>query len=266
MAAKSIRILPVALVSDRQEWVRRACEACRAVRTIPECETWSTVPSRHGPVAALVLDVTSPYEPKRRQLRKWAGKGQQPACILCVAPQRGAAELAIYAAKLGYNHVLYGIVAEFCEGLEEVMRRIIEKRAWVVPEVARVLKCYDHEIVRCLDVGLDLAPRHTVESWATELGLQRRQDLASIFSGRSLPPPKLVLEWLRLVLLVEKATNSPHEQTHDELARAFGYASGDYLRKHARRISAHSLSDLIKSGVQGTLGIMAECLARRRQE
>jgi hypothetical protein len=250
-----VDLLPATVVSDREEWVERACEVCRAVHTIPEMETWRTVLTHRGPVAALVLDVTSPLEMKRERLPRWTTLGRQAVSVLCVAPHRGAADLISWARRMGYRRILQGSsIEQYCDDLQAKLGQVIDNRAWLVPEVARAVACFEPVVVEAISVAITLLPKHTtVTCWAKELDLERRQELEGIFAHHGLPGPKTILDWLRLLRVVEYADGLKRRPTRDDLARRFGYSDGRHLGRRAKELSGHPLGQLLNGGLEGSL-------------
>jgi hypothetical protein len=148
--------LPAVLVSDRAHWAQEAGLACRAIAAIPENETWESVASRTDPGSALVLDVTNPFDPKREQLERWARRAWQPACVLCVSAQRGAAELMVWASRVGYRYTVHGgALKEYCADLDTHLKNLTQNRIWLVPELAAKFECYSPQIVDALSAVFD---------------------------------------------------------------------------------------------------------------
>jgi hypothetical protein len=81
-----------------------------------------------------------------------------------------------------------------------------------------------------------------------------------LFASHKLPKPKIVLDWLRLLRVIEHGVEEP-DLTRDELARAFGYGSGKYLGRKARQLTGQPLGKLLKMGGKGTLALLSasEC-------
>ncbi len=116
-----------------------------------------------------------------------------------------------------------------------------------------MLDCYSPPVVDALSVACLMIPRHSsVEYWAGELGLPGRRDLEELFGWHNLPKPKLVLDWLHLLRVVEHGA-AEDLATRDQLASAFGYGSGRYLGRKARRLTGQPLGKLLETGAKGTL-------------
>jgi hypothetical protein len=167
-----------------------------------------------------------------------------------------------WASRVGYRYTVHGdAIKEYCADLDTHLRNLIENCVWLVPELAAKFERYSPPIVDALSVGCLMIPRHTtVAYWAQELGLLGRRDLEELFASHKLPKPKIVLDWLRLLRVVEYAA-AEDEATRDDLARAFGYASGKYLGRRARQLTGKPLGKLLKMGAKGTLALLptSEC-------
>jgi hypothetical protein len=163
---------------------------------------------------------------------------------------------------MGYRYTVHGdTLKDYCGDLETHLARLIENRVWIVHELAAKFERYAPQIVDALSVGCLMIPRHsTVECWASELGLPGRRDLEELFTCHNLPKPNIILGWLRLLRVVEHGV-AEQDATRDELARAFGYGSGKYLRRRARQLTGRSLGELLKMGAKGALGLLtaSEC-------
>ena len=246
----SDQALAAALVSDRPDWVESARSVCIRAHVIAERESWSSVKTRAERVAAMVLDVSSPFEIRRPQLAEWAHMGRQPLSILCITPDRGAADLSMWLQRLGYRHLVHGDRPdEYRDDLEALLGLITGRRAWIVSEIASVLDCFEPEILEALSVAITLIPEHTtVEYWTRELGLRRRQRLWELFARHELPGPKRVLEWLRLARVVDHAATRSRV-SRDDLARTFRYSSGNYLGRRAKQLAGQPLGQLVAGGV-----------------
>ncbi len=257
---KTERILPIVLVSDREEWLRELRASCRGVGVIPEDESWSSAATRRWPLAALVLDLTVPFEPRRALLTKWTRRGWQPVCALCISPERGAAELDAWVRSQGCLWIFHGVhPSEYGDDLERSLHDIIERRLWLVVEFAKALDCRNRDVIHALSVAMTLIPAHkTVESWRKELGLRRRQDLAELLSRAGLPRPKRMLRLLRLARVLEYATMRATPVARTELARRFGYADVKYLRREARALTSQALDRLIAGGLDFFFRLVAE--------
>lgn len=208
-------------------------------------------------MGALVLDVAKPFANKRPQLTAWARTGRQPVSILCIAPERGAADLSAWLRGLGYRHLLYGDrPEEYCDQLEAKLRLITDRRAWIVSEIAKELDCFEPDVLDALSVAITLIPEHTtVEYWTRELGMRRRQRLWELFARYGLPGPKRVLEWLRLARVVDYAA-TPSRVSRDDLARTFRYSSGNYLGRRAKQLAGQPLGQVLSGGVTWLLSQM----------
>lgn len=260
MRARGNRVLPIVLVSDRARWLRGLRASCKALDVVPECESWASAETRRWPVAALVLDLTLPFEPKRSQLGEWAGRGWQPVCVLCISPQRGAAEFEVWARARGYHRMLHGArPSEYRAELGACLEEVVDRRLRLVVELAKALEVTDPEVLRALTLGMAMIPEHnTVGYWSDELGLGRRQRLARLFRRRCLPPPKRMLGLLRLARVVECATGPDQPVTQVELARRLGYSDASYLRRVARALTGQSLSWLLEGGPDRFFEVVAD--------
>ncbi len=250
------------VVSDRAAWTDSAVEVCRMLDCLAECWQWSEARALSDPADTLLLDVTGPFAKRRLLLEKWAARAWQPVCLVSLAPEPGAAEFRSWLNSLRYRRVLLtGTRRAYWRELRSSLQAILDSRAKLVPEVAKVLDCYDPAVIEALSVALLLIPeRRTVNSWAMELGFRSRQQLEALFADRALPSPKTIFDWLRLVRVVEFAGGSGRQQTRDELARVFRYPSGDYLGKRCKELTGLPLRRLVNGGVEGTLRILSRVL------
>ena len=73
--------------------------------------------------------------------------------------------------------------------------------------------------------------------------------------------PATVFQWLRLARVIEFAVHRPTRPTRDELARLFGYGSGDYLGKRAKALTGLALGSLLSFGLDAFFELMATRLA-----
>lgn len=135
----------------------------------------------------------------------------------------------------------------------------------LVVRAADALGCHDAPVVRALEAAVRMIPEHhTVSSWAREMELEHRQSLHELFTDRGLPPPKEVLDHMRLARLAVFAAGANEAPTRDELACRFGYSSGDYLGKTAKRCLRMTLGTLLEQGPRAALDHLARVAAEHR--
>jgi len=253
----------VGLITDRDSWADRALAGLSTNGTIYERVDWGSAVSLEEPAAGMLADITPPFAARLQLLRGWAARAWQPACVCCLVPESGAADVLAELAELGYSTVLPASMRD--HDWEEIRRRldlIRGKKAWLVPQIAGALDCYDLAVIEALEVALDILPAQTtVKAWVRELGLPRRQRLESLLAKRGLPPPKEVLEWLRLARVIESSAAYGVRPTRRQLAEEFRYPDADYLGRRAKKMTGRTLGALLGSGVGGVLEVMAERVA-----
>jgi hypothetical protein len=250
----------VALVTDSNPWADRALEELSANGMIYERLDWGKAVSLEEPAEGMVVDVTPPFESRLQFLRTRASRAWQPTCICCLTPEFGVTDVMVELGNLGYSTVLPTSMRN--HDWQEVrcqLDLILKKKAWLVPQIAGALDCYDLPVVEVLEAALNILPAHTtVNAWVRELGLPRRQTLESLLAERGLPRPKEILEWLRLARVIEFSHACCARPTRNQLAEEFQYATGDYLGRRAKKLTGRTLGTLLGTGVGGTLEIMAE--------
>jgi hypothetical protein len=253
----------VGLITDRDAWADRALAGLSTNGTIYERLDWGSAVSLKEPAAGMLVDVTPPFAARLQLLRGWAARAWQPACICCLVPEFGAADALAELGDLGYSTVLPASTRD--HDWQDIRRRldlICGKQAWLVPQIARALDCYDLPLIEALEAALDILPAETtVKAWVRELGLPRRQRLESLLAKRGLPPPKEILEWLRLARVIESSAACCARPTRRQLAEEFQYPDADYLGRRAKKMTGRTLGALLGSGVGGVLEIMAERVA-----
>lgn len=248
----------VLLVSDRVSWAERAVENWNGLPALGEPIGWADTHDLGTSPAAFALDVSPPLDEKLVSLSNWSGKAWQHLCICWLSASRGAVDVADRLESWGYSVVLpMGPEGSRWRDLRSELHRIVESRTWLVPRVLETLGCYDQRVSAALSSALDMIPEGiTVDHWIQDLDLRRRQDLAALFAAKGLPRPKIILDWLRLLRVVEYARYTSGRVTRDKLAYRFRYPSGDYLGKRAHQLTSAPLGDLIDRGVNHTLDLL----------
>jgi hypothetical protein len=250
--------LAVRVVTDRAAWAERALRLLHGPAVVVEQTTWSAGLGLEDIPAAVVFDMTCPFQAKRRLCRELAERAWQPLSICCLAAEPGAARAATYLRRLGYSVVeLLPAEEAHWEDLQAQVQRILHSCAWIAPRLARALDCYDRQVVGAYVAALDILPgRASVKLWAERLGM-RRQDLAAVFAEMGLPTPKIMFNWVWLVRLIEFAQGAGRNMTREELASEFGSPSPDYVGRRARELTGVPLRELLAGGSARALEIMA---------
>jgi hypothetical protein len=251
MSLKCIRRNTVVIVSDRRAWSDSVVEIAVQTNSLTERWTWSETGRLVDPPDVLVVELDRSFEARHRALKEWADRAWQPICVASVTPRPGSSRLTVRLRGLGYRHLLPSrLTRDYWHDLGLRVRTILENRASLVPCLAKALECYDPAIIEVLSVALQMIPAHrTVSGWANEIGFRRRHNLECLFGTHGLPQPKTVLDCLRLACVVEAARRAQSSPTRDELARQFGYSSGDYLGKRAKTLTGRALGELLSTGV-----------------
>jgi hypothetical protein len=250
--------LAVRVVTDRSAWADKALRLLDGPGVVVEQTTWSAGSGLEDVPAAMVFDITCPFQAKRRLCGELAERAWQPVAVCCLAAEPGAARVSGYLRRIGYSVVeLLPAEDAHWEDLQAQVSRILEGCAWIAPRFARALDCYDRQVVDAYVGALDILPgRASVELWADRLAM-RRQDLAAMFAEMGLPTPKTMLDWLWLVRLIEFAQAAGQKMKRKDLAGQFGSPSPDYVGRRARELTGVPLGKLLAAGSQRALEIMA---------
>jgi len=250
--------LAVRVVTDRSAWAEKALRLLDGPAVVVELTTWAVGSGLEDIPAAVVLDITCPFQAKRRLCGELAERAWQPVSICCLAAEPGAARAATYLRRLGYSvlELLPGEEARW-EDLQARVQRILDSCAWIAPRLACALDCYDRRVIDALVAALDILPgRASVKVWAERLGM-RRQDLGAVFAEMGLPTPKIMFNWVWLVRLIEFAQGAGRNMTREELVGQFGSPSPEYVGRRARELTGIPLGKLVAAGSQRVLEIMA---------
>lgn len=240
----------VTVVTDGGPWSGTVLEVCDALGVVAETTPWSHAGDDVDPGRAIVAEIPSFNAAVVATLRTWSRRAWQPMSVLSVAQRPGRGALIGTLRDLGYGRIIErrGESAA-AQAVRSELRSVLESGAWLIPRAANALRCQDTALVRALEAALQMIPRHhTVTSWAALLEFHHRQALHELFAERGLPPPKDILDHLRLARVAHFAARTTPKPTRDALAARFGYSSGDYLGKSAKRRLGITLGDLLESG------------------
>jgi hypothetical protein len=187
-------------------------------------------------------------------LERWAADAWYPLCVVSLRPDPGSWEAEKRLATVGYRRFLHTSRHEsYFEEMEATVRSVIDERSWLVPRAARAVGCTDAAVVEALALAVIIAPEATtVERWAREHGLSSARGLETLFRKCRVCNPAAVYQWLRLARVVDFAERPAKRPTRDELARAFGYGSGDYLGRRAKAVTDQPLGKLVSLGSRGS--------------
>lgn len=252
----------VVVCTDRDDWAVRAVEACLRVDAIPERTVWARVTALADPPAALLLDAQPPLTTKYRMFDAWARDAWQPVCVVSVSPALGVTEFTDKLDALCYRYVLQAAyLDEHWQTLASDLRGRVDACARLVPHIARATSCFELPIVVALWKALGLIPElRSVQRWARQLGMSRREELEGTFAAYRFPPPKTMLEWLRLLRVIDAGQHSERRISRNALARAFRYSSGDYLGRRAKALTGFSLGELLAHGPEWAIRVMCSNL------
>lgn len=249
----------VSIVSDEADWTREALRRCLELDGVaPERVGWPEAGRLTKPPAALVVRAgRGVREVEPDPFETWAGRAWQPLTIVSLAPVPGAAELSRRLEALRFRSTLWHGTAEAWERVEPRLAELIARPVWIVPALADALEVRDPRVVEALSVAVLRQPEKlSIPRWAGAAGLVGYRDLEGLFSRRGLPPPKRVLEWVRLISVVEHGRTAAGTWTRERLARRFGYSSADYLGRRAKALSGRSLGRLLTAGPRETLRLL----------
>lgn len=229
----------------------------------PQLVTWGAATRITDPGRAIVAFVDRPRSVALPALQVWTHRAWQPLTVLSVVDVTATWREALESRGFG---MIAGTGGPDWTGLRRGLESVLAADAWLVPLAADTLSCHDPAVVRCLDVCVSLLPhRHTVTSWSRALGLPHRQTLHGLFAERNLPPPKRILDHLRLARIAHHGRDQPRPDRAD-LARRFGYSSADYLGKSVKRCLGCSLGELVAAGpghALRALGKLARAVGNR---
>lgn len=245
----------VFLVSDRTDWVDGAIEVCRDLAVAPECLTWDDSGSVGDLGCALVADVVTEAGERTAAIELWAARAWQPLCVLSLIPTLGAGSLYQRFQRLGYRRIVpVNGLPSYWQCIRGNVRAVLNGPSRLIPMIAEWYYCYEPKILSTLTVAADLADEvRTVQGLSRALGFERPTELRKLFAHSGCPPPKEVLERLRLALAVEYARTRDPRPTRDEVAQRFKYSSGVYLGRHSRRLTGLSFGSLVEFGPSAAL-------------
>ena len=247
----------VVIVSDAAEWRHEAVRRCLALDGVaPEPVGWSRAGALETAPDALVVRAdpnTGTFDPAL--FDHWAERAWQPLTVVWLVPGPGAAALSGRLDALRFRSVLWQDGTD--EAWAELEARVAEAARsplWLVPALAEALGVSDPRIVEGLAAAVARQPeRLTIPEWSRAVGLIGYRDFERLLSSHGLPPPRRLLQWLRLLCVVDHAAAQHGSPTRERLARRFGYASGSYLGRRAKGLTGRPLGELVQAGPQETL-------------
>jgi hypothetical protein len=245
----------VGVITGREGWCEAVQDRCERTNLPFECWSWGNTPVAQGrPYRVLLADVTRAVDPVVAELGGFAEHAWQACTVVSVTGSPGAADLVRELRRLGFRRI---VMERNRHTYWATLRRHIETvrrgDGWLLPVFCRVLPCSDARIRRAVATLLDPLPcGRTVTRWARHAGFRRRQELAALCCDAGLPPPKTMLDAIRLARATHAARMRPG-LTRDQLAQRFGFSSGDYLGKRARALTGQSFGRLIRVGPAAVL-------------
>lgn len=253
----------VCVVTDDDRWAAAVSEALLPIRTVPEVVSWKEASQLEEPSAALVAYVDHLPCDKLQMFELWSRHAWQPSTAVCLRLVRRSAVLAEHLSVLGYMRISF--LTEGPPTPEEVVavvKSLVERRLWVCGLLARTLGYTGPNFVHVLTRALDCeVPASTVTAWAKRcnqsgLDICTLADLERFMRRAGVPTPKAVLDRIRLLQVMAHACSNGR-QTRDQLARRFGYSSGDFLGRQARRLTGISFGELRPLDLDAVAGLFA---------
>lgn len=247
------------IVSDRDDWSNEVIQACCTVGAVCERHQWQSARTL-DPADVVIADAADPDEAKLELLERWAERAWQPICVVWITTEKGAIPFADALRSLGYRDIVQASAdAGSWDDFQARTRNIVQTRMALVPMIAGALDCRDAPIVETLVAAVSNVPGiRTVERWAQEVGLKRREQLEERFAQRNLPRPKVVLEFVRIAKAVDYWNRLDDRPTVKELAAAFDYSSPDYFGERTRRLTGLPPRDLLTLGVEAVLASLRD--------
>lgn len=240
----------IGVITERGGWFEAVVDRFDTATLPFERWPWGRTPPVDGrPYRVLLADAGEFPDCGRAVLSELAGHAWQASTVVSLTRAPGAADLLSNLRRLGFQRIVMerdrsAYWKALCRSLEAVLRG----DAWLLPVFCRVLRCTDARLVRALATLLDPLPcGRTVTHWARSAGFRRRQELAALCTELGLPHPKVMLDAIRIARAAHAALRRP-DSTRDQLARRFGFSSGDYMGKRARALTGCSFGQLIHVG------------------
>lgn len=210
----------VVIVSDAPEWRDEAARRCLALDgVVPEPVGWSRAPAIETVPDALVARAA----PRAGTLdptlfERWAERAWQPLTVVWLVPGRGSAALAGRLDAFRFPFVVWQDGTD--EAWKELEARVADatrRPLWLVPALAEALDVRYPRIVEALGAAVLGQPAlRLVSDWAWAVSMVGYGDLEHLFSAHRLPPPKRVLDWVRLLCVVDHAAEEGGSPTRDQ--------------------------------------------------
>ncbi len=251
----------VVAITDDEAWASRSAEIVQDLGGVAEVGAWPDASRLSSPRDALLLHVDAMHCP-HDVLSTWAKWAWQPICLVSLDPSPGAWDCENCLREIGYRQFLQPTRPDtYWAEVSSALTRIIASAARLVPLLATTLGASHRRLIDILTSAAYMIPGETtVASWARRVGVSAPQRLNEQFLELQLPSPKLVLDILRLLQVLEYASRSTRRLTRNDLARLFNYSSGDHLGKRARQLAGHTFGELRRMELSE---IVLRCLVPR---
>ncbi len=238
----------IRLITDRAAWADAIEDRCARFDLVIERWSWHARPPTPPPYRVFLLDIARRSPAVSRVVSRLAEFAWQPLCIVSVAPVPGAVSLVSRLDDMAFDHVLsIRDRPSYWDAVRDDVDAVLRGDGWLLPLAAQALSCHEPAVLRALMRLLEPMPgARTVTRWANTLQL-RRQDLGTLFAVHGLPSPKAVLDLVRLARVTYASSERP-QLSRDELARRFGYSSGDYLGKRAKQLTGCAFGQVVAAG------------------
>lgn len=238
----------VVVVSDDEAWGARARAIAVDLGANPEHLDRDTAATLEGPVGALLIHLPSPDVREMPALKAFASRGWQPLSLVCVPPVRGAARLAHDLDRLAYEHRFDSNPdGPNRRDWEASLGRILDRGGWIVPRFASALGwSRQPSLVQILSLPLLARERPTtVKRWRRDAGGFTYAAFEALFRDNDAPPPKRVLDLLRLAEAAAWATRQRRFPHRAWLASHLGYKSVSHLSRRTRQLADLTAKQLV---------------------
>lgn len=253
----------VVLVSDDEGWAERAGGMAQKLGAQWETRAWAEAAALQGPVGALVARVGSAGADVEHAFVRWAGQAWQPLTLVWLPPVRRAAKVAHLLDELHYGSRFHEVTSRGPDGeLETGLARILERGGWIVPRFASALGwSAEPFLVHVLSLPLlATVPPTSVEAWRRAAGNLSYAEFEQLFYLHGAPPPKRVLDPLRIAGAAVWAAAQKRVPERSWLASHLGYASEHYLGRRVKQLSGLTAGELVRLPVDRVMEALTRSL------